>query len=122
MSDDFIRPENIKEGFITDDAEIFERLIRIQLVSLRKSKHLTQKELAEITGLSVGTISHIESGSNSINMRTLAKYLVGVGGTMYIDLINKDEDSDKDSKLFPVTTIDEFNGKKENTTEDDKNV
>lgn len=92
---ELIKPENIKEGFITDDAEIFERLIRIQLTSLRKSKHLTQKKLAELSGLSVGTISNIESlnNSSSIHLSTLSKYLVGIGAEMYIKF--SDDESDK---------------------------
>lgn len=93
-TEELIKPENVKEGFISDDAEIFERLIRIQLPSLRKSKHLTQKELAERTGLSVGTISNMESvkSSSSLQLSTLVKYLVGVDAMMYIKFTDPDDE------------------------------
>lgn len=52
---------------------IQDKMIRMRLASIRRSKGLTQKELSDITGLSTATISNIESGENSYTLRSLIK-------------------------------------------------
>lgn len=47
------------------DALISDKLLRMQISNIRKAKHLTQKQVAELSGLSETTISNIESGSDS---------------------------------------------------------
>ena len=37
------------------DYSIKDKLLRKQLVDIRKSKHLTQKQISEISGLSIST-------------------------------------------------------------------
>ena len=56
------------------------RLTKMQLSDLRKIKHLTQKELSMITGLSVQCISDIESeNSGNPTLKSLIKYLDCLG-------------------------------------------
>lgn len=59
---------------------ISKRLTKMQLADLRKSMHLTQKELSLITGLSVQCISDIESeSSGNPTLKSLIKYLDSLG-------------------------------------------
>ncbi len=62
------------------DLLISEKLTKIQLSDLRKMKHLTQKELSLITGLSIQCISDIESkNSGNPTLKSLIKYLDALG-------------------------------------------
>lgn len=75
--------QNCIEGMIfLDPTEqyISTRLTKMQLSDLRKIKHLTQKELSSITGLSVQCISDIENenGGNP-TLKSLIKYLDVLG-------------------------------------------
>ena len=47
------------------DVYIQDKFIRTRLTNIRKSKGLTQEQLANKAGLSASTISNIESGENS---------------------------------------------------------
>lgn len=65
------------ENFISD------KLTRMQLSSLRKSKGLTQKDIQESTGLSLTCISNIESGEGtSPTLKSIVKYLDAIGYEM----------------------------------------
>lgn len=56
------------------------RLTKMQLSDLRKIKHLTQKDVAQITGLSVQCISDIENeNSGNPTFKSLVKYLDCLG-------------------------------------------
>ena len=67
------------------DALICDKLIRMQLLNARKSKHITQKQLAELSGLSESCISNIESGSDqSPTLRSLVRYATALGVEIYI--------------------------------------
>lgn len=67
------------------DFLIMDKLIRMQLFNARKAKHLTQKQLAEISGLSESCISNIESGSDqSPTLRSLVRYASALGIEIYI--------------------------------------
>lgn len=56
------------------------RLTKMQLADLRKIKHLTQKELSMITGLSIQCISDIENeNSGNPTLKSLVKYLDSLG-------------------------------------------
>jgi len=69
------------------DALISDKLIRMQLANIRKSKHLTQKQVSEMSGLSESCISNIESGSDSSpTMRSLIRYATALGIELYIKL------------------------------------
>lgn len=56
-----------------------DKFIRMKLADIRRSKGLTQKEVAEKCGLSVTTISNIESGENSYTTRSLIMYAEALG-------------------------------------------
>lgn len=67
------------------DALIDDKLIRMQLVNMRKAMHLTQKQVAETSGLSESCISNIESGSDSSpTLRSLMRYATAIGVEFYI--------------------------------------
>ena len=58
------------------ECSIQDKLIRMQLADIRKSKHLTQEELSKKSGLSKSCISNIESGDNSSpTLRSLIRYV-----------------------------------------------
>ncbi len=77
------------------DALVSDKLLRMQLSNLRRSKHITQKQLSELSGLSESCISSIESGSDSSpTLRSLVRYATALGVELYI----KTEDTSKDSK------------------------
>jgi len=68
------------------DAMINDKMLRIQLTNARKSKHISQKELAKLSGLSESCISNIESGeSSSPTLRSLVKYTTALGIELSID-------------------------------------
>lgn len=59
---------------------ISKRLTKMQLGDLRKTRHLTQKEMSMITGLSIQCISDIESeSSGNPTLRSIIKYLDCLG-------------------------------------------
>lgn len=80
------KEKELTEVFIVQDPleeYISKRITKMQLGSLRKSKHYTQKELSALTGLSVQCISDIESeNSGNPTLRSLMKYLDILGYEM----------------------------------------
>jgi transcriptional regulator with XRE-family HTH domain len=68
------------------DSLVADKLLRIELANIRKSRHLTQKQLSEISGLSEACISNIESGENSSpTLRSLIKYISALDLELYIN-------------------------------------
>ena len=81
----------ISNEVVSDEFEQFisTRISKIELVNLRKSKKLTQKELADISGLSVKCISDIESETTgNPTMKSLIKYLDCLGYELYFQKKN----------------------------------
>ena len=73
------------------DAMINDKLLRLQLANVRKSKHISQKELSKLSGLSESCISNIESGENtSPTLRSLLKYATALDIELNIKYICKD--------------------------------
>lgn len=71
------------------DAMINDKMLRIQLTNARKSKHLSQKELSKLSGLSESCISNIESGeSSSPTLRSLIKYTTALDIELSINFNN----------------------------------
>ena len=67
------------------ECSIQDKLIRMQLTDLRKSKHLTQEQLSKESGLSKSCISNIESGENSSpTLRSLKRYANALGVNIFI--------------------------------------
>ena len=65
--------------------DIYEE-IREQVVKAREEAHLTQKELAKLSGLTQSNISNIESGSNRPTIATLKKIADALGKRLVVDL------------------------------------
>lgn len=61
------------------DIILQDKFIRMKLADVRRSKGYTQKEIADKCGLSVSTISNIESGENSYTTRSLIMYTEALG-------------------------------------------
>jgi len=74
------------------ESMIQDKLLRMELTNARKSKNLTQKQLSEISGLSVSCISSIESGdeTTSPTLRSLIKYSTALGIQFYIGYEHND--------------------------------
>ena len=67
------------------ECSIQDKLIRMQLADIRKSKHLTQEELSKKSGLSKSCISNIESGDNSSpTLRSLIRYINALGVNIFV--------------------------------------
>jgi len=64
------------------DVYLEDVLIRKALRDARASKHLTQQELSDLSGLSTATISNIEAGDGSPTLRSLIRYANAVGCTL----------------------------------------
>lgn len=72
---------------------IQDKLLRMQLTNIRKSKKFTQEEMSKRSGLSLSCISNIESGeSSSPTLRSLIKYANALGVEIFIGTnLNKTE-------------------------------
>lgn len=57
-----------------------------QFKELRKSKHLTQTQLAEKIGLEKGAISKIENGKFNLTLATINKIASALGARVNFDL------------------------------------
>lgn len=57
------------------------------VIAARLESNLTQKELAERTGIRQSNISRIESGASSPTIDTLARIAAGLGKQLRIDFI-----------------------------------
>lgn len=57
------------------------------VIAARLESHMTQKELAEKTGIRQSNISRIESGASSPTIETLARIAAGMGKHLKIDFI-----------------------------------
>lgn len=82
---DEVKEEKVKiEPILTEtdplEEYISRRLTKMQLADLRRIKHLTQKQVADMTGLSVQCISDIESeDSGNPTLKSLNRYLECLG-------------------------------------------
>jgi len=76
---------------INTEQYIYDKLARIRLKSIRKHMHMTQNQIAELSGLSLSTIRHIESEDTSVSprMESVIGYLNAMGYEMNFKL--KDE-------------------------------
>lgn len=57
------------------------------VISARLESHMTQKELAEKTGIRQSNISRIESGASSPTVDTLARIAAGLGKHLKIEFV-----------------------------------
>lgn len=67
------------------DTLIDTQLLRLELAEIRKSKHLTQAQVAEKSGLSKSTISNIESGEEKgVTLASIIKYTRAIDATLFV--------------------------------------
>lgn len=67
------------------DVIIDSRLLRLELAEMRKSKNLTQSQVAERSGLSKSTISNIESGEEKgVTLTSIMKYARAIECSLFI--------------------------------------
>lgn len=72
------------------DLLVSDKLLRMQLTDIRKSKKMSQKDLSKVSGLSESCISNIESGEQtSPTLRSLIRYATALGVEIYIKNENK---------------------------------
>ncbi len=57
------------------------------MIDARKSTGITQKQLAEITGITQGDISKLENGSANPSLRTLQRLAAGMGMKLKIEFV-----------------------------------
>lgn len=57
------------------------------MIDARKSQNLTQKQLAEITGINQADISKLENGNANPSLRTLQRLAAGMGLTMKVEFV-----------------------------------
>ena len=62
-----------------------EREYLLAIIEARISQNLTQKELAEKTGIKQSNISRIENGNYSPSVATLQRIAAGIGKTLHIE-------------------------------------
>lgn len=89
--DDFERylNEQMQDPEFADEYEAFRpeyEAIRA-VIAARTESHMTQKQLAEKTGIRQSNISRIENGSSSPTVETLARIAAGMGKRLKIDFV-----------------------------------
>jgi len=67
------------------DYDVFEE-IRDQVIMAREEAHLTQKDLARLSGLTQSNISNIENGSNKPTIATIKKIADALGKRLIVEL------------------------------------
>ena len=62
-----------------------ERITTYRLKEARRTRHLTQRQLASSIGISQKRISILENGDvGHVQMRTLERYIRGLGGELHV--------------------------------------
>lgn len=64
-----------------------ERQIIRAILEGREEKDLTQKQLAQITGINQADISRLENGTGNPSIRTLKRLAAGLGMTLKLEFI-----------------------------------
>lgn len=57
------------------------------LIEIRNERHLSQKQLAEITGITQADISRIENGNANPSLKTLQRLANGLGMKLKLEFI-----------------------------------
>jgi predicted transcriptional regulator len=79
--------EQLKDPEFRGEYESFEpeyEIIR-QIIIARKELNITQKELAERTGIKQGNISRLEKGTYNPSLRSLKKVAKGLNKELHIE-------------------------------------
>ena len=65
-----------------------ERQITRAMIEGREENHMTQKDLAEATGIHQADISRLENGTANPSLRTLKRLAAGLGMTLKIEFVH----------------------------------
>lgn len=65
-----------------------ERQIIRAIIEGREEKHMTQKQLAEATGIAQTDISRLESGTANPSLRTLKRLAAGMGMVLKVEFVS----------------------------------
>ena len=84
--DEQLKDEEFKKEW--EDSELEYNLVR-GLVAARKECHMTQKELAEKTGINQADISKIETGNANPALSTLKRLAEGMDMVLHLEIIPK---------------------------------
>ncbi len=94
-----ILDEKLKSTFIeanTDEEPVIEYdifgEIREEIIQTRKSRQISQKELAEKSGISQSNISKIENGHNIPSIPVLKRIADGLGKRLSVTFVDVEED------------------------------
>ena len=68
-------------------AQVPERQIMRAIAEGREEKDMTQKQLAEITGITQADISRLESGTANPSLRTLKRLAAGMGMALKVEFV-----------------------------------
>lgn len=73
------------------DALEIEYQLKQALIDIRNEKHLTQKDLAELTGIHQSDISKIENGNANPSLNTLRRLADGLGKKLKLEFVDTDD-------------------------------
>lgn len=81
-----LKDEEFKKEW--DDSELEYNLVK-SLVEARKKCHMTQRELAKVTGINQADISKIETGNANPALSTLQRLAEGMGMALRLEFVPK---------------------------------
>ncbi len=85
---DYLKEEMKNENFKREfDALEPEFAIIQAMIDARKNKGITQKELAERTGIAQGDISKLENGNGNPSIRTLQRLATAMNMSLKIEFV-----------------------------------
>ena len=76
-----LKDEEFRKEYESLEAEF--QIIR-EIISARKDKNVTQKELSDLTGIIQGDISKIENGNANPSLKTLKKLAAAFGKKLVV--------------------------------------
>jgi len=97
---DFLRilDDKLKDAVIEDvDIDVIKpdydiaKEVRDSIIEIRKEKNLSQKELAELTGISQANMSKIENGYYVPSLTMLKRIADGLGKVLSVEFIDQEE-------------------------------
>ena len=85
---DFVK-EQLKDPDFKKEYEALrpEAAIIQAMINARKASGITQKELAEKTGITQGDISRLENGTANPSLKTLQRLASGMGMTLKVEFV-----------------------------------
>ena len=75
-----------------DALELEEQIVRATIEG-REENHLTQEQLADVTGIHQTNISKLESGTANPSLRTLKRLAAGMGMKLKLEFVPAQSDS-----------------------------